>query len=109
MLYLYDSIFNTRIIRDYTSSTDKLQTHYVLALREPRRHPTENTTVTHPTYHLVFPSCHKGRACIYISKSLVINKWRKERVSEESQGDITSISIDTGLGKIWIHNCQIGA
>ena len=76
--------------------------HHVVASQELWRHPTENTTVTHPAYHLVFPNGHNGRTCTYISKSLTINKWRKERVPEKLQGDITSVSIDTGLGKIFI-------
>lgn len=78
--------------------------HHIVALQEPWSHPTEQTTVTHPAYHLIFPDCHKSRTCIYISKSLNVNKWRKIETPEGIGGDITSIGLDTELGKISIHN-----
>lgn len=67
-------------------------------------HPTDNTTVKHPAYHLVMPGSTKGRTCIYVSKHLAADKWRMETTPAEADGDITSISLQTIQGKVWIHN-----
>ena len=77
--------------------------HHVVALQEPWRHPTENTSIKHPAYHLVFPDGHKGRTCIYVSKLLAVGKWRVEK-TPEADGDITSISMQTDIGKIYVNN-----
>ncbi|KAI1003132.1 hypothetical protein K3495_g5078 [Podosphaera aphanis] len=77
--------------------------HQVVALQEPWRHPTEKTSIKHPAYHLVFPDGIKGRTCIYVSKQLAVDKWRVEK-SPNANGDITSISIQTDRGKIYITN-----
>lgn len=77
--------------------------HHIVALQEPWRHPTENTSIKHPAYHLVFPDGHKGRTCIYVSKHLAVGKWRVEK-TPEADGDITSISIQTDIGKIHVIN-----
>ncbi|KAI0991888.1 hypothetical protein K3495_g16299 [Podosphaera aphanis] len=66
--------------------------------------PTECTTVKHPAYHLVFPDGQKSRTCIYVSKNLAIDKWRKEKTLAEAGGDMTAISLQTDRGKIFINN-----
>ncbi|KAI0995575.1 hypothetical protein K3495_g12605, partial [Podosphaera aphanis] len=45
-----------------------------------------------------------GRTCIYVSRNLDVGKWRMEHVPEEAGSDITSISIQTNQGKIWVHS-----
>ncbi|KAI1005378.1 hypothetical protein K3495_g2839 [Podosphaera aphanis] len=71
--------------------------HHIVALQEPWLNPNEKSTINHPAYHLNFPGGLKSRTCIYISKSLAIGKWRKENVPQGSEGDITSISLETDL------------
>lgn len=92
-----------RVQHHFLQALDPLK-HHVVALQEPWRHPTENTTVKHPAYHLVFPDGHKGRTCIYVSKHLAVGKWRAESPQVETNGDITSISLQTDRGKIFINN-----
>lgn len=92
-----------RVQQHFLQLLDPLK-HHVVALQEPWHNPTDNTTLKHPAYHLVFPGDHKSRTCIYISKHLATNTWRKENVPEESNGDITSISLETDIGKVWVHN-----
>ena len=78
--------------------------HHVVALQEPWCHPTEKTSISHPAYHLVFPDSHRGRTCIYVSKHLEVDKWRMEKPPMGADGDITSISIQTNGGKIYLNN-----
>ena len=92
-----------RVQQHFLQMLDPLK-HHIVALQEPWQHPTESTTVQHPAYHLIFPGGPRSRTCTYISKHLATNKWRKEEVPEGSEGDITSISLETDAGKVWIHN-----
>lgn len=57
-----------------------------------------------PGLHLIFPDNHKSRTCIYISKHLRVDRWRKEHTLEGAEWDITSINLQTNLGKLSIHN-----
>jgi exonuclease III len=95
-------------------SKDKVQHHFlqeldpkihqVVAVQEPWLNPRQLTTVKHPAYHLIFPPFQGSRTCIYVSKALNITQWRKEDTPEGAAGDITSISLQTAQGRIWIHN-----
>ncbi|KAI0995171.1 hypothetical protein K3495_g13010, partial [Podosphaera aphanis] len=78
--------------------------HHLVAIQEPWRNPTDNTTVRHPAYHLVFPGDTRGRTCIYVSKHLAVDKWRVETAPADAEGDITSISLRTNHGKVWVHS-----
>ncbi|KAI0993834.1 hypothetical protein K3495_g14350, partial [Podosphaera aphanis] len=69
-------------------------------MQEPWQNLLENTTINHPAYHLVFPNFKNSRTCIYVSKSLALNKWESEAVPDEAKGDITSISLQTKQGKV---------
>ncbi|KAI0995875.1 hypothetical protein K3495_g12307 [Podosphaera aphanis] len=92
-----------RVQNHFLQALDPLE-HHVIAIQEPWRNLSENTTIKHPAYHLIFPDGNKGRTCIYVSKVLAIGKWKKETATEEAGGDITSISVQTHAGKVWIHN-----
>ncbi|KAI0996003.1 hypothetical protein K3495_g12178 [Podosphaera aphanis] len=74
--------------------------HHVVAIQEPWCNPSENTTVKHPAYHLVFPNSRRSRTCIYVSKWLDTDKWKIEETPEQALGDITTISIV----RVRIHN-----
>lgn len=95
-------------------SKNKVQYHFLQALTLLKHHMvalqklwcdlTENNTVKHPAYDLVFPDGHKGRACIYVSKHLEVRNWSADKTPDVAEGAITSISLQTSKGKICMNN-----
>lgn len=63
-----------------------------------------NTTVKYPAYHLVSPGGSKSRTCVYNSKQLAVENWNVKIAPENAGGDITSISLQTSQGKVWVHS-----
>lgn len=110
-------IDNTRwniIQYNVNKSKDKVQHHFlqelnpeihqVITIQEPWLNPNQYTTAKHPAYHLVFPQHPGSRTCIYVSKRLDTAQWRKEDSPEGAGGDVTSISLQTAQGKVWVHS-----
>lgn len=77
--------------------------HHVVAVQELWRNSSNNTTVEHPAYHLIFPGGTKSRTCIYISKQIAADKWEIEMASVDADRDITFICLQTSQGKVWVH------
>lgn len=94
---------NNKLQHGFLPKLDPIK-HHVIVLQESWHNPLENTTVNHTVYHLILSTSTKFRSCVYVSKALAIEVWKKEDVPEESDGDITSISLQTIIGKTWVHN-----
>lgn len=62
------------------------------------------SAVEHPAYHLVIQESTRDRNCIYVSRKNTVGQWRIEEVPDGAEDDITSISLTSNHGRVFVHN-----